>query len=52
MRGRLKAWRYRWGLYKRVRWTDTTVNEVELAVMGSALLIGIMALLMVLGRQG
>ena len=56
MRGRLSArlsaWRYRWALYRRVRWTDATVNEVELAVMGAAVLVGIMALLMVWGRQG
>ena len=51
-RNRLTAWRYRWQLYRRIRWTDATVNEVELAVMGSAILIGIMALLMVLGRRG
>ena len=50
MRGRLAAWRHRLNIYSRRRWTDETVHEVELAVMGSALLVAIMALLIVLGR--
>ena len=49
MRARLKAWRYRLELYSRRRWSEPTLHEVELAVMGSAILIGIMALLLVLG---
>jgi hypothetical protein len=49
---RLSAWRYRWQLYRRVRWTDATVNEVELAVMGSAVLVALIALFMVWGRNG
>ena len=52
MRGRLAAWRYRFELYARRRWTDPELHEVELAVMGSAILLGILALLLVLGRLG
>ena len=52
MRGRLKAWRYRLGLYSRRRWTDPEINEVEAAVMGACVLVAIIALLVVMGRNG
>jgi hypothetical protein len=52
MLARFKAWRYRMEVYSRRRWTEPQLHEVELAVMGSAVLIGIMALLIVLGRNG
>ena len=52
MIARLKAWRYRLEMYSRVRWTDATVNEVEVAVMGSAVLLALFAVLLVWGRLG
>ena len=52
MRARLAAWRYRIELYTRRRWSEPELHEVELAVMGSAVLVGILALLLVLGRLG
>ena len=52
IRGRLAAWRYRWQLYRRVRWTDPTVNEVELAVIGAAFLLAIMAVLIIMAGRG
>ena len=52
MRGRLAAWRYRWQLYRRIRWTDASLQEVETGIMFSAVILGIVALLIVLGRNG
>jgi hypothetical protein len=56
MRGRLSArlsaCRYRWQLYRRLRWTDPTVNEVELAVIGAAALLSIMAVLIIMAGRG
>jgi hypothetical protein len=39
-------------LYSRRRWSEPILHEIEIAVMGGAVLVGIMALLMVMGRQG
>lgn len=56
MRGRLaarlSAWRYRWEMYRRARWTEDTVNEVELAVIGAAALLSIMAVLIIMAGRG
>jgi hypothetical protein len=52
IRGRLAAWRYRIELYSRLRWTEPLLHEIELAIMGAALLVALMALLMVWGRRG
>lgn len=52
MRGRLRAWRERIELYRRRRWSEPEIREVELALMGASLLVAIMALLVVLGRLG
>ena len=52
MRARLAAWRYRLNLYSRRRWTDASLQEVETGIMFSAVILGIVALLIVLGRNG
>lgn len=52
MKGRLAAWWYRIELYSRRRWSEPALHEIELAVMGAALLVSIMALLVCLGRLG
>ena len=52
IRARLAAWKYRIELYSRLRWTDATLHEREIAIMGAALLVALMALLMTWGGRG
>ena len=52
MLNRIKAWRYRLELYSRRRWSEPEINEIEAAMMGACVLVAIIALLVVMGRNG
>lgn len=48
----IRSLRQRVEIYSRRRWTDTDLRERELAIMGAAVLVALMMLFMVWGRNG
>lgn len=48
----IRSLRERAEIWSRRRWTDAELHEREIAIMGAAVLVALMMLLMVWGRNG